>query len=204
MVVTHGGYLWVEDLVSKDVDLIAFITGMPYRGEIHMQYLDEKTKEKALAEEMNNTYGTKRGSHRIIIKRISGITTRLATKIMACKLLKKSCKEEFHVGLIVAATKCVQGTMIILAPYLLNLFPEDFKYAQDLGTEFHYSWLLMLITLIGWTEPKYTYFYERTSRCHAMRYISLGSTSDSKTRSENASMFAWYYNDLQEIISNTW
>jgi hypothetical protein len=60
MVVTHGGYLWVEDLVSKDVDLIAFITGMPYRGEIHMQYLDEKTKEKALVEEMNNTYGTKR------------------------------------------------------------------------------------------------------------------------------------------------
>jgi hypothetical protein len=169
-----------------------------------MQYLNDKKKEKALVEEMNNTYGIERGSHRIIIKRINGIATRLATKIMACKLLWKCCKEEFHVGVVMAATKCAEATMLSSAPYLLNLFPKDFKYAQDLGTEFHYSWLLMLIALIGWREPKYTCFCERTSCCHATRYISLGSTSDSKTRSENASMFAWYYNDLQEIISNTW
>jgi hypothetical protein len=32
-------------------------------GENPAQYLDEKTKEKALAEEMKRTYGTERGSH---------------------------------------------------------------------------------------------------------------------------------------------
>jgi hypothetical protein len=51
-------------------------------------------KEKALAEEMKKKYGTERGSCRIIIKRISDVTTRMATKIMACKLLKKCRKEE--------------------------------------------------------------------------------------------------------------
>jgi hypothetical protein len=31
-------------------------------GESPTQYLDDKTKEKALAEEMKKTYGTERGS----------------------------------------------------------------------------------------------------------------------------------------------
>jgi hypothetical protein len=33
MDVTHGGYLWVEELVSIYVELIAYIIGLPYRGE---------------------------------------------------------------------------------------------------------------------------------------------------------------------------
>jgi hypothetical protein len=30
MEVTHGGYLWVEEPISIDVELIAFITEIPY------------------------------------------------------------------------------------------------------------------------------------------------------------------------------
>jgi hypothetical protein len=71
MAVLHGGFLWMEEPVSIDVELIAFITGLPSMGESPTQYLDDKTKEKALAEEMKKTYGTKRGSCGIIIKRIS-------------------------------------------------------------------------------------------------------------------------------------
>jgi hypothetical protein len=63
MAVTHRGYLWVEEPVSIDVELIVFITGLPSQGESPMQFLDDKTKEKALAEEMKKTYGTERGSH---------------------------------------------------------------------------------------------------------------------------------------------
>jgi hypothetical protein len=48
--------------ISIDVDLIAEITGLPTDGEKPEQYLDEKTKEKALAEEMKKTYGIVRGS----------------------------------------------------------------------------------------------------------------------------------------------
>jgi hypothetical protein len=33
MVVIHEGYLWVEEPVSIDVELITYITGLPPRGE---------------------------------------------------------------------------------------------------------------------------------------------------------------------------
>jgi hypothetical protein len=49
-------------LVLMDVDLIANITGFPSRGMDPMQFLDEKTKEKELEEEMKNKYGTDRGT----------------------------------------------------------------------------------------------------------------------------------------------
>jgi hypothetical protein len=60
-------------------------------------------KEKELAEEMKKKYGTKRGLHGIIIKHISDVATRMATKIMACKLLRKCCKEEVLVEVVIAA-----------------------------------------------------------------------------------------------------
>jgi hypothetical protein len=58
MEVTHGGYLWVEVPISIDVEIITYITGPPSRGETPVQYLDEKMKEKALAEEMKKMYDT--------------------------------------------------------------------------------------------------------------------------------------------------
>jgi hypothetical protein len=134
MAVTHGGYIWLEQLVSIDVELIAHITGLPSRGMDPTQFLEDKTKEKALAEEMKKKYGTERGSRGIIIKRISDIATRMATKIMACKLLRKCRKEEVSVGVVAAAAQCVEGTTLSWAPYLLNLFLDDCKDAQDLGT----------------------------------------------------------------------
>jgi hypothetical protein len=82
MEVIHGGYLWVEEPISIDVEIISFIIGLPSRGENPMQYLDDKTKEKEMVKEMKKTYGTERGSCRIIIKCISDATTRLATKLM--------------------------------------------------------------------------------------------------------------------------
>jgi hypothetical protein len=93
MEVTHIGYLWVEEPVSIDVELISYITGLPYRGENPALYLDDKKKEKALAEDMENTYGIERGSCVIIIKHISESKTRLTTKLMACKFPRKCHKE---------------------------------------------------------------------------------------------------------------
>jgi hypothetical protein len=122
--------------------------------------------KKTLAEEMNNKYITEMGSHRIIIRCISDIATRMDTKIMACKFLRKCRKEEVSVGVVVAATQCVEGTTLSWAPYLLNLFLDDYKDVQDLGTKFHYSWLLILIVVMEWKEPKYSFFVARPKPCH--------------------------------------
>jgi hypothetical protein len=40
-----------------------------------VQFLDDKTKEKALVEEMKNKYNTDKGTREIIIKRINDALT---------------------------------------------------------------------------------------------------------------------------------
>jgi hypothetical protein len=75
MEVLHGGFLWLEEPMSIDIELISFIMVLPTMGENLAQYLDDKTKEKSLAEEMKKTYDIERGSHMIIIKRISDAVT---------------------------------------------------------------------------------------------------------------------------------
>jgi hypothetical protein len=134
MVITHGRDLWLGQLVSIDVELIAHITGLPSWGMEPAQFLEDKTKEKALVEEMKKKYDIERGSCGIIIKHISDIVIRMDTKIMACKLLKKCRKEEFSAEVVIATTQCAEGTTLSWAPYLLNLFLDDCKDAQDLGT----------------------------------------------------------------------
>jgi hypothetical protein len=114
---------------------------------------------------MKKTYGTERGSQGIIINRISEPVTRLAIKLMDFKLLRKCRKEEAHAGVIAVVVQCAKGTLLIWSPYLLNLFLEDYKDAQDLGTEFHYAWMIILIYLVGWGEPKYNRFYPRPGKC---------------------------------------
>jgi hypothetical protein len=76
------------------------------------KFLEEKKKEKALAEEMKNKYGTERGLCRIIIKHINDVATRMATKIMACKLLRKCRKEEVSAGVFIAAKQFGEGTTL--------------------------------------------------------------------------------------------
>ena len=45
--------------------------------------------------------------------------------------------------------------------FLLNQFLIDCEEAQDKGTEFHYSWLLILIALSMWMEPDDTIFWRQ-------------------------------------------
>jgi hypothetical protein len=120
---THKCYLWLEDPVSIGMELISFIIGLPSWGENPMQYLDDKKKEKALEEEMKNTYGTERGSCIIIIKRISDPGARMATKQMACKLPRKCRKEEVHVGGCRNCNTVHGGNYAQLGPILDKLVP---------------------------------------------------------------------------------
>jgi hypothetical protein len=112
MAVTHRGCLWVEEPISVDIEIITYIIGIPPRGETPTQLLDEKMKEKELAKEMKKMYGIERGSCRIIIKCISDIATRMAKKIMSCKLLMKCHKEEFPVKVVAVVAQCVEGTIL--------------------------------------------------------------------------------------------
>jgi hypothetical protein len=90
------------------------------------------------------------------------------------------------------------------APYLLNSFLEDCKDTQDWGSEFHYSWLLILIGLIGWKEPVYNKYLERPGKCGATRYISLRSSADPKRKKTKQDIFVRYFTEMQDLIADTW
>jgi hypothetical protein len=95
-----------------------------------------------------------------------------------------------------------KGSLLSWDPYLLNLFLDDCKDTQDLGTKFHYSWLIVLITLVGWGDPTYSAFYKRTKKCHATRYTTLWKTSDMQQRKANNIIFTMYFVEMKENIAS--
>jgi hypothetical protein len=123
--VTHGRDIWLDNIVSIDIELILHITGFPSWGMDPTQFLDNKKKEKVIMEEMNNKYGTDRETRGIIIKRINDVATQMGTKILAYKLLRKCRREEVSAGVVGVAAQCAEGTTVSWEPYLLNLFLDD-------------------------------------------------------------------------------
>jgi hypothetical protein len=114
------------------------------------------------------------------------------TRLLGCKLMCKCRKEELPVGVLVIAAQCAKGSSMSWAPYLPNYFLEDCKETQDWGSEFHYSWLLILISLARWKESTYTMFLQRIGKCGVARYTSLRSTTDPKAKKINSDVFTLY------------
>jgi hypothetical protein len=71
----HGGILWMDRSVPIDVDLIAKITGFPTNGVKPEDYLENKERDKEIAEEVKAQFGTNRGTRGIIIKDINDPVT---------------------------------------------------------------------------------------------------------------------------------
>jgi hypothetical protein len=203
LAVTHGGDIWLDKPVPITVELIAQITGLPRQGMDPALILDDKSKEKVLTEEMKKKYGTARGTRGIIIKWINNAATQLGTNILACKLLRKCRKDEVPAEVIAVAAQCAEGTFMSWVPYLLNLFQVDCKDVQDLGTEFHYSWLLTLIAFMGWREPEYIVFATRPQPV-GVRYLVLRSRPQARQKRDNGIIFEAYLREIQEAISRSW
>jgi hypothetical protein len=127
LAVTHGGDIWLDKPIPITIEIIAQIIGLPIWVMDPALIMDDKSKEKALAEEMKKKYGTARGTRVIIIKWVNNTATQLGANILACKLLRKCRKEEVPAGVIAVADQCAEGTSMSWVPYLLNLFQEDCK-----------------------------------------------------------------------------
>jgi hypothetical protein len=128
----------------------------------------------------------------------------MGEKILACKMIIKCRRDEFSAGVVIVASQCDDGTIVIWELYLLNLFLDDCKDVQDLGTKFHYSWIIMLIAFMGWREPRYVMFCTKTKMNQGERYLLLKSTLDARHKRMNGSIFEGYLCNLHESISNMW
>jgi hypothetical protein len=73
--------------IPIDVNLISNLIGLPTDGVKSKQYLDEKTKEKAIAEEVKDKFGIERGSRGVIINNINDPSTKFVTKLCLASYL---------------------------------------------------------------------------------------------------------------------
>jgi hypothetical protein len=185
----HGGILWMDKPVQIDVALISKITGFPTFGAQPKNFLENKVHEKELAEQVKAQFHTTRVNRGIIIKEINDNMTRFVSKLMACKLLRKCRREEASAGVIAVAVQCTKGMMFSWVSYLLNQFLLDYHDAQDNGTEFHYSWLIILIALARWQDPKFSAFLNRVGKFYTTRYESLWKAKYNKTYRKTTCVF---------------
>jgi hypothetical protein len=98
---------------------------------------------------------------------------RFPGKLLMCKMIRKCHREEAPAGVIAVAVQCAKGMMFSWAQYLLNQFLLDFHDVQDNGTEFHYSWMMILDHSRRVAGAQVHSFITRTGKCYATRYESL-------------------------------
>jgi hypothetical protein len=92
------------------MDLIATITGLPIDRENLEKYLEDKTKAKAISDEVKAKYCMECGKRGIKISDINDLATRFSTRLIECKLMRKCHKQEVSVGVVVAAMQCSKGS----------------------------------------------------------------------------------------------
>ena len=92
----------------------------------------------------------KRGYHTSAIQQHN---IHFAVELLACKLMRKCRPYEVPAPVIRIAANCAEGYGYNWAVYIVKEFLEDVCDMQEKGRPFHYSWLIVLITLVGWKEP---------------------------------------------------
>ena len=81
--------------------------------------------------------------------------------------MQKCRPNEVPASIVSIAANYAEGYSYKWAKYMAREFLEDVRDAQEKGTPFHYSWLIVLIALVGWREPIEAQFVDVPRRCLA-------------------------------------
>jgi hypothetical protein len=119
----------------------------------------------------------------------------------------KACKEELpHTGHRVCGgprRKMCGGHVDELGELLVNKLEKVCREAQDLGYEFHYNWLIVLIIFVAWKMPKGTTFPNiEPSESLAARFSTLCYTNDMTKQWQSNVVFHAYYQQLKVSIES--
>jgi hypothetical protein len=90
------------------------------------------------------------------------------------------------------------------AQYLVNQLELDCRGVQDQGYEFHFSWFLILITLIAWELPKGANFQKiEPFEPLGMKLCTLWYSNDMNKQWQCNVVFHTYFNQLKNAIQST-
>jgi hypothetical protein len=151
------------------------------QGPDPQQFYPGKTSDRSLAQCIKEDYGdVEKGKRGYKVASIQDGTMCLTCQLIAGKLIRKNHPTQVT-GFIVDLTgKCIEGMQMNWASYLVNELEKDYHEVQDQGYEFHFSWLLVLITFVTWKMPEGAAFPDiEPSESLAMRFSTL-----------------WYMNDM--------
>ena len=89
------------------------------------------------------------------------------------------------------------------ASYLVNQLELDCREAQDQGYEFHFSWLLILITFISWEMPEGVTFPDIDPfEPLTMKFTTLWYLRDMGKQWQSNAIFHTYYLQLKRDIES--
>ena len=142
-----------------------------------------KHEDTKLVQTMKERFGLTKGKRGYHTSAFRDQPFRFAAELLACKLIRKCRPTEVPAPVIRIAMNCAEGYNYNWAAYLAKEFLEDARDAQEKGRPFHYSWLLILIALVGWKLPTEAQFVElNPGMPGAARYASLWISSDKEAQ----------------------
>ena len=93
--------------------------------------------------------------------------------------MRKCRPNEVSAPIVSIAANCVEGYSYKWAKYIAKEFLEYVHDAQEKGRPFHYSWLIVIIALVGWREPTEAQFVDVPPEMpRAASYASLWVSQD--------------------------
>jgi hypothetical protein len=94
--------------------------------------------------------------------------------LLAGKILRTARPPEVPAGAVLLGAAVAKGTEFNWCQYLLNEFLDELNDTQENVGQFHFTWLIIVITFVGWKEPKdYVGVIADTNDPKGVRYANL-------------------------------
>ena len=151
LALVHDGYLLIGDKrIPINNELIHRITGLPLAGPDLGTEFPSNHDDTKLAQSMKDRFDLMKGKQGYHTCTIPPQNIRFAAELLACKLIQKCRPNEVPASVIRIVVNYAEGYSYNWAACIVKEFLEDARDVQEKCSPFHYSWLIVLIALVGW------------------------------------------------------
>ena len=147
----HDGFLWLDKKNYMDVELIETITRLPLEGIDPMLFF-KKYQDTMLTNKKKCKYNVFRDKRGFLIISINDHIVQFTSKVLATELVRQMQPNQCTTSTIAMTKICAELIQMNWSHYLLNKLLEYVKEFQGKGIAFHYSWFLILISFVTWSE----------------------------------------------------
>jgi hypothetical protein len=198
----HGIYLWLNSCIIVDPTLINQITILSMQGFDPQDFYPGKAMDHTLAQRIKETYGdVLKGTQDYKIASIQNFIVCLTCQMITGKLVRKNRPTQVTSFVVDLARNYAEGLQMNWEKYLVNQLELDCREAQDQGFEFHFIFLLILITFISWDMSKGETFPDiEPFDPLVVKFITLWYSSEMNKQWKSNDVFHTYYNHMNIAI----